>query len=172
MATMLTLASASAAKTRAAMPGWPAMPIPTKAPVMMQPAYDWSGFYAGINGGWADDHDRRSNPAGVLNGGYDGNGGTVGGQIGYRKQMNNFVFGVEAQGNWADLTGSRANLTIPGGTIGEILADVQYDTAMLARGMKEQIDRAIKADVLKPNEGMRLLESYEQGLKTSTYLQF
>ncbi len=37
---------------------------------------------------------------------------------------------------------------------------------------EEQIDRAIKADVLKPNEGMRLLESYEQGLKTSTYLQF
>jgi len=62
--------------------------------------------------------------------------------------------------------------TIPGSPIGEILADVQYDTALLARGMKEQIDRAIKADVLKPNEGMRLLESYEQGLKTSTYLQF
>jgi arginine decarboxylase len=62
--------------------------------------------------------------------------------------------------------------TIPGSTIAEVLGDVQYDTAMLARGMKEQIDRAIKADVLKPNEGMRLLESYEQGLKTSTYLQF
>lgn len=92
-------------------------PVYTKAPVMMQPAYDWSGFYAGINGGWADDHDRRSNPAGVLTGSYDGNGGTVGGQIGYRKQMNNFVFGVEAQGNWADLTGSTGNLTIPGGTI-------------------------------------------------------
>jgi arginine decarboxylase len=62
--------------------------------------------------------------------------------------------------------------TIPGSTIGEVLGDVQYDIAMLERGMKEQIDRAIKADVLKPNEGMRLLESYEQGLKTSTYLQF
>jgi arginine decarboxylase len=62
--------------------------------------------------------------------------------------------------------------TIPGSTIAEVLGNVQYDTAMLARGMKEQIDRAIKADVLKPNEGMRLLESYEQGLKSSTYLQF
>ncbi len=62
--------------------------------------------------------------------------------------------------------------TIPGSTIREVLGDVQYDTAMLERGMKEQIDRAIKADVLKPNEGMRLLESYEQGLKGSTYLQF
>jgi arginine decarboxylase len=62
--------------------------------------------------------------------------------------------------------------TIPGGTIAEVLADVQYDATLLERGMKEQIDRAIKADVLKPNEGMRLLQSYEQGLRTSTYLQF
>jgi arginine decarboxylase len=62
--------------------------------------------------------------------------------------------------------------TIPGSTISEVLGDVQYHPAMLERAMKEQIDRAIKADVLKPNEGMRLLESYEQGLKSSTYLQF
>jgi arginine decarboxylase len=62
--------------------------------------------------------------------------------------------------------------TIPGSTIGEVLGDVQYDVGTLERGMKEQIDRAIKNDVLKPNEGMRLLESYEQGLKGSTYLQF
>jgi arginine decarboxylase len=62
--------------------------------------------------------------------------------------------------------------TIPGSTIREVLGDVQYDIALLERGMKEQIDRAIKADVLKPNEGMRLLESYEQGLKGTTYLQF
>jgi arginine decarboxylase len=62
--------------------------------------------------------------------------------------------------------------TIPGSTISEVLGDVQYDKTMLERAMKEQIDRAIKADVLKPNEGMRLLESYEQGLKTNTYLQF
>jgi arginine decarboxylase len=62
--------------------------------------------------------------------------------------------------------------TIPGSTIAEVLADVQYHTTMLERAMKEQIDRAIKADVLKPNEGMRLLESYEMGLKGSTYLQF
>ena len=61
--------------------------------------------------------------------------------------------------------------TIPGTTIEKVLGDVQFDTALLERGMKEQIDRAIKADVLKPNEGMRLLESYELGLKTSTYLK-
>jgi arginine decarboxylase len=69
-------------------------------------------------------------------------------------------------------TGFYIEETIPGSTISEVLGDVQYDKTMLERAMKEQIDRAIKADVLKPNEGMRLLESYEQGLKTSTYLQF
>jgi len=69
-------------------------------------------------------------------------------------------------------TGFYIEETIPGSTISEVLGDVQYHTTMLERAMKEQIDRAIKADVLKPNEGMRLLESYEQGLKTSTYLQF
>lgn len=62
--------------------------------------------------------------------------------------------------------------TIPGNTIAEVLADVQYDTGTIERALKAQIDAAIKADVLKPNEGMRLLESYEQGLKASTYLQF
>ena len=62
--------------------------------------------------------------------------------------------------------------TIPGTTIGQVLADVQYESSMLEKAMKEQIDRAIKADVLKPNEGMRLLQSYEAGLKTSTYLRF
>jgi arginine decarboxylase len=62
--------------------------------------------------------------------------------------------------------------TIPGSTITQVLGDVQYHATMLERAMKEQIDRAIKADVLKPNEGMRLLDAYEAGLKTSTYLQF
>jgi len=36
--------------------------------------------------------------------------------------------------------------------------------------MKRQFDRAIKADRLKPNEGMRLLNEYQQGLKEYTYL--
>ena len=69
-------------------------------------------------------------------------------------------------------TGFYIEETIPGGTISEVLSDVQFDVPLLERGMKEQIDRAIKADVLKPNEGMRLLQSYEQGLKGTTYLQF
>jgi arginine decarboxylase len=59
---------------------------------------------------------------------------------------------------------------IPGFTIGQVLDDVQYETNVLARQMKSQIDQAIKADVLKPSEGMRLLEEYEKGLTKPTYL--
>jgi outer membrane immunogenic protein len=94
-----------------------ARPVYTKAPSMIQAVYDWSGFYVGINGGWAEDHDRRRDPANNLLGSYDTNGGTVGGQVGYRWQAGPWVFGVEAQGNWADLSGSTPNLFTPGATI-------------------------------------------------------
>jgi len=69
-----------------------------KAP-MMEQVYDWSGFYVGINGGggWSRIGDNDD-------GNIKTNGGTVGGQIGYRWQASNWVFGVEGQGNWADFT--------------------------------------------------------------------
>jgi outer membrane immunogenic protein len=36
-------------------------------------------------------------------------GGLVGGQLGYRWQMTNWVFGLEAQGDWANLKGSNTS---------------------------------------------------------------
>jgi arginine decarboxylase len=60
---------------------------------------------------------------------------------------------------------------IEGATIADVLADVQYDLHELTSEMKAQVDAAIKADVLKPKEGMRLLEEYEKSLKTPTYLR-
>jgi len=67
-------------------------------------------------------------------------------------------------------TGFYIEETIPGNTIAEVLAMTQYDTNDLAKKMKAQIDAAIKLDVLRPNEGMRLLADYERGLKDQTYL--
>jgi len=98
-----------------------ARPVYTKAPPpMVAAAYDWSGFYIGINGGWAEEHDRRDNvvaPFGQF-GDFNANGGTIGGQVGYRWQTGPFVFGLEAQGNWADLSGSTNNLLgLPGDRI-------------------------------------------------------
>jgi arginine decarboxylase len=60
--------------------------------------------------------------------------------------------------------------TIPGNSIAEVLAMTQYSTNELAKSMKLQIDEAIKADIFKPTEGMKLLAEYEKGLTDQTYL--
>jgi arginine decarboxylase len=60
--------------------------------------------------------------------------------------------------------------TIPASTISEVLAMTQYQNHDLAGRLKAQIDAAIKADRVRPNEGMRLLADYERGLKDQTYL--
>jgi arginine decarboxylase len=61
---------------------------------------------------------------------------------------------------------------IEGNTIVQALGAVQYDENELKRQMKAQIDEAIKSDRLRPNEGMRLLDEYERGLREYTYLTF
>ena len=62
--------------------------------------------------------------------------------------------------------------TIEGSTIGEVLSMTQWDQNELTRHVKAQVDAAIKGDRLKPNEAMKLLTSYERGLKGYTYLHF
>jgi outer membrane immunogenic protein len=88
----------------------------TKAPPMVAAAYDWSGFYAGINGGYGSSRNSWNSVTGLLGseGSHDSTGGTVGGQVGYRWQAGTFVFGLEAQGNWADLSGSNVSTLFPG----------------------------------------------------------
>jgi len=90
----------------------------TKAPPMAAPLYDWSGFYIGINGGggWSHECWTITSVAGVAvfpnsEGCHNATGGVVGGQLGYRWQAANWVFGVEGQGDWANLTGSNPSLT-------------------------------------------------------------
>ena len=82
----------------------------TKAPpAPIAAVYDWTGFYIGVNGGWGSSHNSWDfvGPAGLVSeGSHDATGGTVGGQIGYRWQSANWVFGIEGQGNWADFSGS------------------------------------------------------------------
>ncbi|HEY7842059.1 MAG TPA: outer membrane beta-barrel protein [Bradyrhizobium sp.] len=89
----------------------------TKAPPMVAPIYNWSGFYIGLNGGGGSSHKcwDIDNFGGVVvpataEGCHDATGGLVGGQIGYRWQATNWVFGLEAQGDWANLKGSNASL--------------------------------------------------------------
>jgi outer membrane immunogenic protein len=97
----------------------------TKAPPAAAPIYNWGGFYIGLNGGGASSHNcwNLTNSLGTpipstpSVGCHDATGGLAGGQIGYRWQMTNWVFGIEAQGDWADLKGSNTS-TI--GTFGRL----------------------------------------------------
>src|SRR3954466_14755613 len=70
----------------------------TKAPAMIATVYDWSGFYIGINGGGGSSHGAWDFVGVGREGSHDATGGTVGGQIGYRWQSGQWVFGVEGQG--------------------------------------------------------------------------
>jgi outer membrane immunogenic protein len=101
-------------------------PMPRAAATQI---YDWTGLYLGLNagGGWSHNcwtqHGYNvpvvsfngspflgiSNVNNASEGCSDASGAIVGGQIGYRHQLGSFVFGIEAQGDWADLSGSNAS---------------------------------------------------------------
>ncbi|MBE2214247.1 MAG: biosynthetic arginine decarboxylase, partial [Opitutaceae bacterium] len=61
--------------------------------------------------------------------------------------------------------------TIAGSRIAEVLDGVQYDPDDLCRMMKKQIDTAIRKDLVKPREGIGLLELYESLVQERTYLR-
>ena len=89
---------------------------PPPAPYVA-PIYDWTGFYIGGNGGWGESHncvdffDRTG--LDFASGCRGRSGGLVGGQLGYRWQSGYWVFGLEAQGDWADLSNTRISLINP-----------------------------------------------------------
>jgi outer membrane immunogenic protein len=77
-----------------------------KAPVAV-PAYSWTGFYIGVNGGGGFG---RSAWDGT--GSFNISGGLVGGTIGYNYQFGQIVAGLEGDIDWADLEGT-TNTTCP-----------------------------------------------------------
>lgn len=111
--------------------------LPVKAPPPPPPpppVYNWTGFYAGVNGGYSFGRARSSvsfltpgaafivPPAGsVLNHRTNLNGGVAGGQIGWNWQINNlWVLGFEADGQWSGEKGTSNFLcaaTVPGGSV-------------------------------------------------------
>lgn len=104
-------ASASASASAAVLAAKPHV----KASPPVIPSHDWSGFYIGINGGGFSAHKcwETVNADGVVVAPpvdmryHNATGGTVGGQIGYRRQIANSLFGLEAQGSWSDFNGQR-----------------------------------------------------------------
>jgi len=82
-----------------------------KAPAEL--SFDWTGFYTGINGGYAWGRSSWSDPAvGADSGSFNTSGGLVGGQLGYNWQTGSVVLGIETDVDWMSAKGSTAG---PGG---------------------------------------------------------
>jgi opacity protein-like surface antigen len=73
------------------------------------PVVAWSGFYAGVHGGWgwgkSEIRDPANNPAFNPYFAYF-NGPLAGGQVGYNWQQGNVVLGAEADGSWSFTRGN------------------------------------------------------------------
>jgi outer membrane immunogenic protein len=105
MVTMMGAANAADLARRHAMP--------TKAPAYVAPGYNWTGFYAGINGGYGFGRSEWSNPVGTS--GFDIDGGVVGGTLGYNYQVNQIVFGLEGDIDWSGIKGQTSTGICAGG---------------------------------------------------------
>jgi outer membrane immunogenic protein len=106
MVTMMGAANAADLPRRHAMPA--------KAPVYMEPGYNWTGFYAGINGGYGFGNSDWSAPSGTS--GFNVDGGLVGGTLGYNYQMGQAVFGLEGDIDWSGIKGQTSTGICAGGT--------------------------------------------------------
>jgi outer membrane immunogenic protein len=93
------------------------MAVKAPPPPVVAPIYNWGGFYIGGNGGWGQSRDCWGlvpvAGAVIPNGCITASGGVVGGQLGYRWQSGGWVFGLEGQGDWADLRTSRISIFNP-----------------------------------------------------------
>jgi outer membrane immunogenic protein len=88
---------------------------PVKAPMMA--VYDWTGFYIGGNAGYGTSRNCWGVvPVGgavISDGCHSQSGGVIGGQVGYRWQAGQFVFGLEGQGDWASMRSSHLSVVNP-----------------------------------------------------------
>jgi outer membrane immunogenic protein len=90
------------------------MGMPTKAPIMAPPpAFNWTGFYIGgnVGGGWGNlstsSTDTDAFGVATFSGSEALSGLLGGGQIGFNYEFpNQWVIGVEADGDWANITGA------------------------------------------------------------------
>ena len=74
-----------------------------KAPVYVAP-FSWSGFYVGLNGGYAWSESNWSGNGGDFN--VAPKGWLGGGTLGYNLQTGNWVWGIEGDIDYVDLNGT------------------------------------------------------------------
>lgn len=97
---------------------------PVAAPVYVVPAFTWTGFYVGGNAGYGWGNVNTNGGLALTNTG-DLDGFIGGGQVGYNYQMGQFVLGVEADIQGADLN--------TGNTFGGLRIKTDYFGTVRAR---------------------------------------
>ena len=60
--------------------------------------------------------------------------------------------------------------SIPGYSVERILGMIQYNAEDLCRMLKRQVDKATKADSVRPREGVAMVDLYERLIRGRTYL--
>ena len=75
-----------------------------------EPSFDWSGFYLGLQGGYAWSKDDWE----VGNVSFDSDGMLLGGTAGFNGDTGSWVFGAEADISWADVSGEQSGCGIGG----------------------------------------------------------
>jgi outer membrane immunogenic protein len=113
---LISIASAADLPARVAAP----------APVPVVAVYNWTGVYMGINAGYVwgkDDVTWTTNGSSV---------GPAGGQVGWNYQINQYVFGIEADMGYTDLKASRAS--VPIGAVNAMLSTVESRWLATVRG--------------------------------------
>ena len=66
--------------------------------------------------------------------------------------------------------GSYIEESIPGYSVERILGMIQYNAEDLCRMLKRQVDKATKADSVRPREGVAMVDLYERLIRGRTYL--
>jgi outer membrane immunogenic protein len=105
MKKILLAALAATSLTSVASAADMAARMPMKAPPIVSPAYNWTGFYIGAMGGygWSDEVRARAGGVVVALSTDELRGGFVGGTLGYNWQMGQWVIGLEADAAWSDM---------------------------------------------------------------------
>jgi len=88
-------------------------PLYKAPPSEVTQAYNWTGFYFGVNGGggWGSSRWQGVDRVGL-------SGGQVGGTAGYNWQIGKAVVGVEGDVDWSGLQGTATSTLCPGGSCG------------------------------------------------------
>ena len=120
----ILLSSIAGAACAADLPAPPAAPY-SKAPPLVSPVTNWSGFYVGAMGGYASEN--TSDSVGIK-------GGFGGGTVGYNWQFNNIVAGIEADGAFGSVSASVFETVVINGVTVSGTGTAKVDALATVRG--------------------------------------